>query len=338
MTAALSDTDRDVRKSAAEALGGIGPAAATAAPRLALALREDPDPPLEAFALSRIGPAGIQELVRALQDTDREVRLAAARYLRDGGPEADAEVVRIAGSLEHPDPEARCEAALLLSCMGPAAQAATPAIVAALKDDDERVRTQAIHALSAIGIGVVPLIPELLRGGNPLVRKGGALAVAFMASQVNGHVPLMDPDLDAALIHAGVVDRLAERLSDEDGPVRVSAADALAQIGPAAAAVPQLIESLDDQASEVREYAADALGLIGPAGSKAVDALARTLRDPVAKVREWAAIALGLIGATASAATPHLIAALEDEDADVRYRAAEALGKIAPRPPSASSP
>ncbi len=61
------------------------------------------------------------------------------------------------------------------------------------------------------------------------------------------------------------VERLIERLKDEDELVRRYAAGALAQIGPAAApAVEALTEALKDEDEEVRRRAAEALGSIDP--------------------------------------------------------------------------
>ena len=76
---------RDVRRSAADALGKIGPPAAEAVPALAAALH-DPDEDVRrsaADALGKIGPAAaeaVPALAAALHDPDRDVRRLTALF------------------------------------------------------------------------------------------------------------------------------------------------------------------------------------------------------------------------------------------------------------------
>ena len=110
----------------------------------------------------------------------------------------------------------------------------------------------------------------------------------------------------------------------KDSWVRMDAAYALADIGPAArAAIPALIAALANDDLP----ASHALGRIGPV---AVPALIAALGDENAKVRANAAFALAYMGAPASGAVPALIIALEDNDHLVQMEAALALGMIGP--------
>jgi HEAT repeat protein len=121
------------------------------------------------------------------------------------------------------------------------------------------------------------------------------------------------------------VNGLVRRLQSQEADVRISAADALGQIGPEAKeAVPALIAALKDQEQNVRNFAANTLGQIGP---EAMPALIAALKDQEADVRSYTAMALGGIGPDA---VPPLIAALKDHNVFVRSSAADALRKIDP--------
>lgn len=111
-------------------------------------------------------------------------------------------------------------------------------------------------------------------------------------------------------------------LSDVDGDVRSSAAEALGQIGDVRAVEP-LVAALRDPEGYVRNRAAWALGQIGDA--QAVEPLIAALRDKDWDVRSRAAEALEKIG---KPSVELLIAALRDNNWNVRRSAAYALGKI----------
>ena len=127
---------------------------------------------------------------------------------------------------------------------------------------------------------------------------------------------------------------LISALKDNDRGVRLSAASALGQIGPAAKeAVPALIAALKDKDIWVRRNAASALTRIGPAAKGTVPALIAALRDKQPGVRMYAAVALGNISHAAKEAVPALIVALKDKDIWVRRLAASALTNALMRSP-----
>lgn len=99
--------------------------------------------------------------------------------------------------------------------------------------------------------------------------------------------------------------------------------------GPATAA---LVELASDPHWYVRLTAADTLGDIGPAASAAIPALARLAEDAHWWVRRNAVEALGRIGAPGNHVAAALLHGLADDDARVRLNAAVALGKLAVRP------
>jgi len=130
------------------------------------------------------------------------------------------------------------------------------------------------------------------------------------------------------------VSGLAEALSDPREGVRFGAAQALADMGPAAApAVPALIQALSDSSPDVRERSAMALGEIGPAASPAVPALVQVMYfDSYPHARWSAALALGKIGPSAASAVPDLVETLDNPDRGLGGRAAWALSKITGNP------
>ena len=97
-------------------------------------------------------------------------------------------------------------------------------------------------------------------------------------------------------------------LSDPDPALRALAARTFWGMGARAGsgAIAPLAEALADTDVSVRVSAAMALDNMGPAAAPAVPALIKALRDPDAKVRPWAARALGSIGPAAEAAVPAL--------------------------------
>jgi HEAT repeat protein len=112
----------------------------------------------------------------------------------------------------------------------------------------------------------------------------------------------------------------------ESGPVRVLAADLLAEAGPnAAAAIPALTEALADRDPSVRSHAAEALGTVGPNDPRAVIALTAQLGTADALA---AAKGLAKCGAAALPATGALVKLLKSPDAEVRWNAVKTLGKI----------
>jgi len=129
------------------------------------------------------------------------------------------------------------------------------------------------------------------------------------------------------------VPALAAALTDNDARVRSMAAVALRSLGPRAeGAVPALIRALSDSAPYVRAPAADALGGVGPAARNAVEPLSQRLAavGEVAYVLRSVAAALGDIGPTAKSAVPALEQAMKMHR--VSATAEEAILKINGKP------
>lgn len=157
------------------------------------------------------------------------------------------------------------------------ALALTPAdespLVDLLSSPNDEERWWAIRALAACGSANVAIpVAQCLDDPVPAVRAAAALALA--------HLHRRHPTDVASLL-----DRVAARLSDEEGLVRQVAADALAMCGDDA--VPSLARVLFEQAHEsARTRAAAALRKM--ATPKAAGVLYALLNDPNPLVRTYA--------------------------------------------------
>jgi HEAT repeat protein len=108
-----------------------------------------------------------------------------------------------------------------------------------------------------------------------------------------------------------------------------AAAEALAGIGPAAAAaVPALLRGLTNSASGMRGHAVWVLGCIHAQPNLSLPVVLRCLQDTAPDVRQAAAEALGRFGPAAEPAVSDLLVALRDADPSLRMASACALGRI----------
>ena len=329
LIAALHDTEAGVRSSAAKALGW---------------LKKNP-PGSDEFdwkfpdelpvPTRAMDPRAVAPLIRALQDTEAEVRSAAAEALsRSKDPRA---VDALIAACRHTDEHVRSFA--FKAACGLKDARAVQALVAALGDTDANVRVQAARALGELKDPevVTPLIAAL-KDTEERVRSAVAEALG----------ELKDPR---------VVEPFMVALQDRDANVRVQAARALAELKDLRASAPllvalqggeaprsaaaqalgrlkepraagPLIAALQDKEADVRSEAATALGELKDPG--AVEPLIAALQDPamgsnaVFSVRSLAAEALGKL--KDPRAVEPLIAALHDPDMFVRGNAAKALG------------
>ena len=138
----LKDKDPEVRRSAAVALGNIGPKAPTVVPAL----------------------------IRALEDRDRVVRVQAIIALGEIGPPAMEAVPALTATLQDDDKWVSLHAVSALGKMGQGARDAVPALVAALKNPDRNVRLHAVGALGEMGPQAREAVPALIEA---LMRRYG---------------------------------------------------------------------------------------------------------------------------------------------------------------------
>jgi HEAT repeat protein len=202
---AVGDPDLRVRRAALDVLELLGPLGSPAAPALAQALN-DRDRFVRWSAvrtLSGLGPDALPwsapGLTRLLDDTDLDVRLAAAGALERLAPAGGRPVVRtvaagyepasplartalpaLVRSLRAPDAEMRVAALRTLRSLNADARPALPALCEALSDPDERVRRFAAEVLGGLGPDARDAVGELrqaLADRSPAVRRAAGDAL-----------------------------------------------------------------------------------------------------------------------------------------------------------------
>ncbi len=148
---ALSSSDLQVRYSAADVLGRIGPAAAPAITALWRLVGSDPHPgdrPGE--ALARIGPDGIAALIELFHSDNPAQRTGAAQSLRLAGPHSADAAEALAEALDDVEPAVRQHAAASLGELGIATQTVIAALEKANLDPGLSVRYAARRSLARL--------------------------------------------------------------------------------------------------------------------------------------------------------------------------------------------
>ena len=299
----------------------------------------------------------IEELIRALEDSNSDVRQKAAEAL---GKIGDARAVEpLIKALENNNIDVRARVARALGEIGDT-RAVKP-LIRVLEDNVFCVRIEVIVALGTIGDtrAIKPLI-KALRNRHESVRWPAAEALDKLhwspASELETAYYLIAKKVwnKGVLLGVPAVELLIKALVDGDSIVRRYAAEVLGRTGDARAVEP-LIRALGDNDLRVRGKVSEALGKIGkPAvipllavlkdsnasireiivkilveiGTPAVDLLITTLEDKNSSVRKSIVIALGNIRDVS--AVEQLVAVLRDDNSDVRGATSEALVKIDP--------
>jgi HEAT repeat protein len=299
----LSDTNREVRRSAANRLEEMGPAAAAAIPALLAALAasgEDGAVHHRAmYALGRVGPGDPRVravLIASLLDEDSSIASAAASGLERGfaGDEAIREPLLAALRDRR-----CCVPGDVASALVPFGADVAPAIVDVLSRDSVGTSVDGVsRALRQLGADAAPALRAGLLSKRPDTRREALLLLAELKS----------PPADLAT--------LAEKaLDDADDDVRGTAADVLGDMGDAAKpAAPRLRAALADWSAWVRARAAAALWRATKDPTGCVDPLVEMLSDPDSEVRCHAAAALAEMGAAAAPAVPRIAGLLDRDD------------------------
>lgn len=160
--------------------------------RFATLATSDPDPKLRTSAVLALHdvrpptPAVAQALLKALDDSDRNVAKAAAGVINsvEGPTLAPQAVTHLTQGLKSADPAARIAAAEALGNMIGWRERFTPALVSVmLTDKDPAVRAAAVEALGEVGDDAtwVSLIKALKTDSSPRVRR--AVLIVFSDSR-----------------------------------------------------------------------------------------------------------------------------------------------------------
>jgi HEAT repeat protein/V8-like Glu-specific endopeptidase len=358
---AIKDLNTKVRAYAAASIGVLGPDAGSLLALLAEASK-DKNAEVRQSALRSLGKMGgngkdtiLPALTTAMQDSEHEVRVAAALALESMDNLGATDMALLTSMLKQQDSEVRACGARALGKMGPRAKAALPALVEAFKGTDNAVRCAAIGALARLGTEAKTALPsftDALGDSDVEIRKQAAVALAKIGPDAKPAANALanvvnDPDKDVrrnavrALASIGVgtkpvVSALAQALKGEDKELRIEVAVALGEIGPAAKdAVANLIACLEDLGRKdkvQRNQIGTALGKIVK-GKDSITLLINALSSRNASVRSGACIALGEVGPSARRASVSLAAlATNDVESEVCDAARAAYSKVTARP------
>lgn len=351
------DEDIPLRAAALKALACMGEVPGGARERLLKCLLDDEQQPELRVAAGTVlvrqrplVPAVLPALIGlAHSSQDSDVSEAAAKALGQLGPDAADAAPTLVVLLNEGSLSVPAAAATALGQIGLADEKSISALVRwAHENDDITVREAVVKALEKIGPHAISLLITGLDSADPQVRENTLAALAKMgpAAKAAGTPKLLGTLTDSRqadehlavvhvlrAIHADpslATPPLLQILADtgRDIEVRVSAAQALGELGAgAAASVALLSEVLQnlDEAPEVCAAAAIALGQITP---KPVPALLRGMRHEDPQVRMAAAVACARQKANVQEAVTILLAQLEDPQNDLI--AAESLLAIGP--------
>jgi HEAT repeat protein len=336
----------EVRRSAAEGLGQLGPAAAPAIPALLICAVDVDATAREAAlkALMAIDPAWPENaearkafpgLVAALKSWDSDVSTAAFRLLGLIGLPAVHDMVNALSKAE--DTIDKVYIMRLLARIGPGAAIALPSLARALGSKSIQARVAAAEALANIGPSAEAAVPALVAGlADPYAdgRKAVAACLARIGAAAEPAIPALLP-----------------LLADRDSGVREAAALALEKIGPKT--VPALIETV--QTRDVRRLKAwiasmiktsqwltrpgyESIAIDYPKAWSSLHWAAYDIMEERAcleAAQEAALQVLGKFGPAASAAVPTIVQALADPNPAIKVAGIQALGRIGPEAKSA---
>ena len=349
----LSADSPEVRIWSAFALGEMGPAAKPSVAELTKALAAS-DAPLRAAASQALGKISaskaVPQLATCLTDQDPRVRAEAAVALGRIGPTATAATESLVNALA--DPQVRRQARQALILIGGATT--EKQLVTSL--DDDKVRFDIALVLRKVAPGKARLAGvdritrrdlaglRIVLGDETRQTKHraraasdlGSLGSAGVAALIEGFVAEHSRELAIggfASADKAAVTALVKVLQDKQPPLRVAAARALEQLGPAARqAAPDLTRLLQDDDRNVRYHAVRALHELGPGAKEAVPALTKVILNAREQepTRQWSIKALLVtLPETHDAVVKALIEATkEDQNYGVRQLARQKLKQI----------
>lgn len=295
-----------------------------------------------------------ERLAQNLGSGEVESRREAAYYLSRSGAGAKVALAELIKALDDEDKQVWAHAIAAIAAIGPEAADAVPKLIEHLDSSKARGRRQRdnrqmtyrmAHALAKIGPAAIPSLLEALASEDSERRAGAAKAVGGMGALAKPAIPALIKNLEhgdesvrnetaeaLALIGAESAPSLASALASNDGRVRTGAARALAEIGPPAAAEGSAMFAAFDKEKDggIRAALLMALARTGADPDRTVPLLLEAIRGADEPQRH--AATNGLLGSKAmqERAVPALLKTLETGDPASRHRAAQVLGRIGP--------
>ncbi|MDP6111830.1 MAG: HEAT repeat domain-containing protein [Planctomycetota bacterium] len=198
-----------------------------------------------------------------------------------GGCGIDTPAERAIKKLKSSSPEEREAGAMALGQLHQQKEDSIPALRKALKDKEVKVKIAAATALAAFGEDAAECAPEILAltdGADNKVKYRAMSALASIKAEKE------------------LVEAATKLLKDSDPEVKMSALQALYDLGAAAApAVGPLSDACKDQDSNIRLMSAKTIGNIGKDASSAIPALNGLMGDKEPFVRDAAREALSKV-------------------------------------------
>ncbi len=236
-------------------------------------------------ALRPDGPfkdVAIPHLIEALKD-----ETLYACFVETLSDYQTAAMPSLIAALKRPESGVRAGAAMSLGMIRPRPVETIPLLLAAMKDTSAHVRGSAAGSLGSLRVPTDDVIAALILGLNDSENGVRECCIFSLGELVRKPGP-------AILALAKLLSVKDNGVDWFDG-VRWSTANAIASIGPAAAAaVPMLIDALRDkqQRHNWRHFAL-ALARIGPAAKEAVPTLLEVLKESDDSFTRWVALVFG---------------------------------------------
>ena len=300
----LESSDREVRRSAAFALGQIG--SPIAVKELVDRMKNDKEPGVREMAARAVGDIIVSLRQRSKPDHEWTVAgKALEAALKDG------------------DPRVRRSAAYALGAFGEQAATSIPSLKVALRDKAPTVRQNAAWAIGKMGDPGEETVLELcalLGDESPIVKRLTASAL----SEVTAKQVKKSPETPLALL------KMLE--NEKDDVVCRTGLGALATMADKslqkhASKIYPLLGSKDPETARATAFVLANMG--GEPATRAIGHLQTALRDPDAGIQTLAAACLANAGVAAAPAIEDLSKALDrSTNAEVRRNCVIALGLI----------
>lgn len=262
ITVLTRDGNKATAIAAASALGQITPDGKKALPHLIKSIQDD-DPKLSmacAEAVGKFPPLSAADaglLTGYLKNPKTHVRASAVAALAQSIEDPREAVASYSEALKDGQKEVRSQAVIALTRLPVSAKdVAVPRLHEAARDADTGLRKSAITALIKFGKDAAPALPALEDALNDPDREIAAQSILAIAA-IGPNAQRSQSKLVAVIVDANNKD------------LREKAFTALSKMG--ARSVSPLFKLLGDKDKDIRLGAATALGEIGPAATQAVD-------------------------------------------------------------------